>query len=190
MSATPRRRQYAVEDLTWTWEGPLVLLLLGDSSSGKSTVLQLIENPNRASEGRVCVEGGSFSFAMAKFGNEPAIPLRDLLLANRDKLLEAVGLEGCHEKVPNELSPSERYRLELARQASAGKNIFLLDEWLDNEPTDIVCKVEKAIHNVARETSGIVCIVTHRPERFTCQNKVTLSFGRVAHVEFGAAMVQ
>lgn len=180
VSATPRRRQYAIQDLNIEWNGPRVLLLVGASSSGKSTVLHVVQNPQSVDIGNIRVVGSACCWGMAKFGRaQQQEPLREQLLhcEDGDRLLDVVGLSDLSEMSPDDLSPSERFRFELAREASNRCNIFLLDEWLDNEPTSTIRTVEKALYAIAEETAGIVCVVTHRPERFLCRDRITMLFG-------------
>jgi ABC-type dipeptide/oligopeptide/nickel transport system ATPase subunit len=58
-------------------------------------------------------------------------------------------------------------------EVSVTSPILLLDEWLDKEPTSIVQTVERALLRLLNETGAIVCVVTHKPERWGMVQETT-----------------
>jgi NitT/TauT family transport system ATP-binding protein len=125
--------------------------LIGPSGCGKSTLLRIIGGILEASSGTVTVEGASPRAAQRahRFGfvfQEPVLlPWRttqanvELLtelvgLGSRDRaqravdLLGLVGLSGCEELKPSQLSGGMRQRVAIARALALEPAILLMDE--------------------------------------------------------------
>ncbi|CAM3755099.1 ABC transporter ATP-binding protein [Marinicrinis lubricantis] len=121
--------------------------LLGKSGTGKSTVFKLIAGLIQPSNGQVLVEGEP-----CEAGRVGYMPQKDLLLPWRTVLGNAmlacelsggdrklaksralewmarIGLEGCADAYPHELSGGMRQRAAFLRTMMTDKDVLLLDE--------------------------------------------------------------
>ena len=124
--------------------------IVGASGCGKSTILRLVCGLLRPRAGTIRVDGAPIAeqshycgympqrdllFPWRTVGENLALPLEirgGYTRAERRELAEAaledVGLEGCGDKLPSELSGGMRQRAAFARTMLAGSGLLLLDE--------------------------------------------------------------
>ena len=139
-----------VDNLSFALEQGSFHCVIGASGCGKSTILRMICGLLRPEAGTIRVGGTPIEEQSHYCGY---MPQRDLLLpwrtvgenlalpleirggytrAERRELAEAaledVGLEGCGDKLPSELSGGMRQRAAFARTMLAGSGLLLLDE--------------------------------------------------------------
>lgn len=139
-----------VDNLSFALEQGSFHCVIGASGCGKSTILRMICGLLRPEAGTIRVGGTPIEEQSHYCGY---MPQRDLLLpwrtvgenlalpleirggytrAERRELAEAaledVGLEGCGDKLPSELSGGMRQRAAFARTMLAGGGLLLLDE--------------------------------------------------------------
>jgi ABC-type lipoprotein export system ATPase subunit len=196
LASSEPRRTWALENVTFTWESELVLLV-GDSSSGKSTALQLIMSASTDNQPMMMVPThgavhistrpiyrDTFQNLAVSARNHHDVTVSQRL-AQRPTLVQALSLESCRDKTLAQLSLSEQYKLALAEQlCMVGSKaeeppILLLDEWLDKEPTSIVTAVEDALQTFVAVTKGVVCVVTHKSDRWKTKNRMELRRGKI-----------
>lgn len=139
-----------VDNLSFALEQGSFHCVIGASGCGKSTILRMICGLLRPEAGTIRVGGTPIEEQSHYCGY---MPQRDLLLpwrtvgenlalpleirggytrAERRELAEAaledVGLEGCGDKLPSELSGGMRQRAAFTRTMLAGSGLLLLDE--------------------------------------------------------------
>ncbi len=124
--------------------------LLGVSGCGKSTVFRLTTGLLRPREGRILVGGTPVDslkgpcgympqkdmlFPWRTVGENVGLPLEIRGKASREEIrrqaeeaLKQVGLSGCADKRPDELSGGMRQRAAFARTMLTGRDLLLLDE--------------------------------------------------------------
>ena len=125
--------------------------IVGTSGCGKSTIFRLTNGLLASKAGRILVEGAPIGggrkqycgympqkdmlFPWRTIGENLALPLeiqRRGTKAERLGLIDAaladVGLAGCRDKRPDELSGGMRQRAAFARTMLAGSDLLLLDE--------------------------------------------------------------
>lgn len=124
--------------------------ILGVSGCGKSTIFRMINGLLRPKKGTIRVHGRPISeqkhycgympqkdllFPWRSVGENLALPLeiqRGMSKRERlervDQALAEVGLPGCRDKRPDELSGGMRQRAAFARTMLAGSDLLLLDE--------------------------------------------------------------
>jgi len=236
-SSVPRRK-FALNSIDLKLNQPQIMLLTGDSSAGKSTLLNVVAGLERPTHG--CLEaiagkedtpiGRAMDLSPHALLLDAArdIPKYDYYSASTTTASDLVAKmltkerrptsssetlktwESLAEKlisifVPNgengavvSSSQSQMYRTRLLEAAfesmvtnSACQNtttyvpcpLILLDEWLDRETATVIQAVQTSLEELAVETGAIVLVVTHKPERWRIDNKITkrtaLSLGRI-----------
>jgi heme exporter protein A len=139
------------------------LQVTGPNGSGKSSLLRLAAGLLRADRGTV--ERGSLALAddqiarERQFARAPALGLwsRDV-----DPALRALGIDHLAEVPVRWLSSGQRKRATLARVASSGAPLWLLDEPL-NALDNIGATLVTRLIDAHRATGGAVLAVSHQP---------------------------
>jgi len=138
---------HALENVSFEAASGEFISVIGPSGCGKSTLIKIVGDIIEPSDGRIAVNGlsshaarlaGKFSFV---FQNPVLLPWRtvrqnlDLPLEvlrrqvrTPARLLEMVGLKGCENLYPRELSGGMQQRVALARALTYDPEILLLDE--------------------------------------------------------------
>ena len=177
--------------------------VIGPSGCGKSTLMNIVGGLIEDYDGRVEVDGVAMRGCHKEIGmvfqeestfpwrtaiDNVAFPLeaagipRDERLAQAQKLLELVGLNGFEQRFPSELSGGMRQRIAIARTLAFKPRILLMDEpfaALDEQTRlllgDKVLQIQQELnqttmlitHNIAEavQLSDRVLIMTFRPGR-------------------------
>ena len=126
-----------------------ILVLVGGSGCGKSTVLRTLAGLHRPSAGTITLDGRPIVRTSAEralvFQEDGLLPWRsvrrnvELPLAIRGmsrnsrrsqalSWIERVGLDGYADHLPRELSGGMRQRVQLARTLASGPRVILADE--------------------------------------------------------------
>ncbi len=189
-------------------EGEFVFLV-GPSGSGKTSLMKLITGENRATEGRVIVNGFDMTNIrprkLPKIRRTLGVVFQDFRLienmtvydnvafamrvvgaSNRDirrrvpYVLELVGLEDCGRRMPNELSGGEQQRVAIARALVNSPRMIVADEPTGN--LDPVRSLElMLLFEKINEMGTTVLVVTHEKELVNAFAKrvITIDNGKV-----------
>jgi lipoprotein-releasing system ATP-binding protein len=186
-----------------------VLAIVGESGTGKSTLLHLIGALDRPDEGKVLFEGREvFSRSdadLAKFRNDsigfvfqfhhllpeftaaenvamPALIGRKSMsqaLKRAHELLEFMGLADRAEHVPAELSGGEQQRVAVARALMNSPKMVLADEPTGNLDAKTSARLHEELANLSREMGQTFVIVTHNPDLASRADRVLALEGGV-----------
>ena len=162
--------------------------IVGESGVGKSTLLNCMAGLDDWQEGRVAIDGqdlgalddeGRALLRRAKLGfvfqafhvlphldvaQNVALPL--LLLKRPDasrveEMLEAVGLAGLGQRLPQELSGGQLQRVAIARALVHRPRLLLADEPTGNLDPATATRVMDLLRGQARQTGAALVLVTH-----------------------------
>ena len=139
-----------IDKLSFSVEKGSFHCIIGISGCGKSTIFRMTNGLLKPKSGKISVNGipitgqNSFCgympqkdmlFPWRTIGENLALPLEIQKKFSKDKQREMVrqalievGLEGCMDKMPDELSGGMRQRASFARTMLTGSELLLLDE--------------------------------------------------------------
>ena len=145
---------WAVRDVSLSIAAGEFIAVLGESGSGKTTVVKMINRLIEPDEGGVVIDGKdaraqdpvalrrTIGYVIQAAGLFPHFTLADNIAlvprllgweedkvrARVDELLALVGLPGYGERFPDQLSGGQRQRIGVARALAAKPRILLMDE--------------------------------------------------------------
>jgi len=168
--------------------------VMGPSGSGKSTLLNIIGALDRATSGRVFIDGVNITkmnenqlsllrnrrigFVYQSFNliqrltaiENVELPLisrgtsEEIRKQNSLRLLSAVGLAMKRNKRPTELSGGEQQRVAIARALVTKPALVIADEPTGNLDSKSTSEILDYVINVNRTSGTTFVIVTHNPE--------------------------
>jgi iron(III) transport system ATP-binding protein len=183
-------KEKTIQDAAMSIEKGEIVTILGQSGSGKSTILRLIAGlelpeagtiiindqvmtndkifvqPEKRGVGMVFQDYALFPHmtvaANIRFG------LKTMKRQERDERLKAVmalvGLTGFEKRYPYELSGGQQQRVALARAMAPNPALILFDEPFSNLDADLQIKIRDELRDILK-TAGITSIfVTHDQE--------------------------
>ena len=197
-----------LEDLSFSAEKNDIITVIGASGCGKSTLFRLMTCLETEYKGSITINGKTPKEAT---GTAAFMPKKDLLMPWRNILknvtlplealpmskaehisrakeaIEKVGLSGCENKRPSELSGGMRQRVSFARtlvQLWHGRELMLLDEpfsALDYQTRLNVCD---DIGKIIKKEGKTAILVTHDiSEAISMADRVIVLAARPAYVK-------
>lgn len=168
------------------------VFIIGDSGSGKSTMIKLLLRELTATKGKVTVMGENLSKLrrrkVPKYRRSLGIVFQDFrLLKDRNvyenvafaqriiqtpikeikrnvpAVLSVVGLAGKYKALPRELSGGEQQRIAIARALINRPAILLADEPTGNLDPDTTWEIMKLLEKI-NENGTTILMVTHNRE--------------------------
>jgi osmoprotectant transport system ATP-binding protein len=178
-----------LDDVSFTVEGGEVLVLVGRSGVGKTTVLRLINRLLVPSAGEVRVEGRAttewdpialrrrIGYVLQEVGLFPHMTIgrniavvprlegwpEDRIRARCVELLELVGLDPVRfeGRFPHELSGGQRQRVGFARALAADPPVVLMDEPFGALDPLTRSEIHREFHRIQERVRKTVVMVTH-----------------------------
>ncbi len=168
--------------------------VMGRSGSGKSTLLRLIGGLEAADAGMVRVDGTDLTalteterarrrreglgFVFQSFNLIPTLtvaenvqlPLELNGMAAADverrsrELLDELGLAGCADRFPEDISGGEQQRAAIARAVVHGPKLVLADEPTGNLDAETAQHVLDLLRRTCRERNATLIVATHSAE--------------------------
>ena len=156
--------------------------LIGESGSGKSTILSILSTLLRPKEGEIEVLGSElnsiknidkfrrqnigFIFQFHYLINYLTLKENILLAAdkqnhkNLDELLDSLGIEDIKDKYPNEISGGQRQRAAIARALINKPKVIFADEPTGNLDSTNSLKVFNLLKEVSKQGTTVI-VATH-----------------------------
>lgn len=182
------------------------VFIIGDSGSGKSTIIKLLLKEISATEGKVYVAGQDLSKLrhrhIAKFRRKLGVVFQDFRLLNDRNVYEnvafaqriiqvpedeiktnvpetltTVGLPGKYKAMPTQLSGGEQQRVALARALVNRPDILLADEPTGNLDPKNSWEIMKLLEEI-NEAGTTVVVVTHNREIVDAMRKRVIAMKR------------
>ena len=177
---------HALHDTSFEVEKGELVVIVGPSGAGKTTILNILGGMDTLTTGRVLLDGREISALSKKelteyrrhdvgfvfqfynlIGNLTA--LENVELANQicknpldaDEILKEVGLEERKKNFPSQLSGGEQQRVAIARALAKNPKLLLCDEptgALDYQTGKAILQL---LQDTGRRTGMTVIIITH-----------------------------
>lgn len=194
----------ALRDVSFSVDQGEFVSIIGPSGCGKSTLLKILGDIIEPSSGSITVDGlsarearekGMFSFV---FQNPVLLPWRRVIdnlrlpleILHREardptRLLEMVGLAGCENLYPRELSGGMQQRAALARALTFDPKIMLMDEPFGAADELTRNTLNHELLRIWQEASVTILFITHSiPEAIFLADRVFLLSARPATLEY------
>ena len=180
----------ANNDVSFDIEKGELVVILGASGAGKSTVLNILGGMDTNDEGRVIIDGKDISEYTAKelttyrredvgfvfqFYNlvsnltarENVELASEIVPSAKDatQTLVEVGLGDRLDNFPSQLSGGEQQRVAIARAIVGNPEIILADEPTGNLDSKMGAEVMELLHQLNKEDGRTIVMVTHNEEQ-------------------------
>lgn len=180
-----------LQDININMQAGQITVIMGLSGSGKSTLIRHLNRLIEPTKGEILVDGidvmqmgkdqlreirqKQMSMVFQKFALLPhktvrdnaAMPLSiqgiapDICLAEADKWLTRVGLEGCEALFPAQLSGGMQQRVGIARALTANTDIMLMDEAFSALDPLIRTDMQNLLLELQTELHKTIIFITH-----------------------------
>jgi putative ABC transport system ATP-binding protein len=186
-----------------------MIVVLGPSGGGKSTLLNILGGLDRASGGLVLYRGWDIThagdreltqyrrqhvgFVFQFYNLIPSLTARENVAAVTEiaenpmdpgEALELVGLGPRKDHFPSQLSGGEQQRVAIARAIAKRPSVLLCDEPTGALDSETGVLVLEAIEKVNRELGTATAIITHNADIAGMSDRVVhMSNGNIASVE-------
>ena len=204
--------QLAVDHISFSIEEGEFAVILGQSGAGKSTVLNLLGGMDQPTSGTVTVGGREISsmndnqlgdyraetvgFIFQFYNLLPSLTAYENIAlvksivkqaADPEELLRLVGLTGCRDKFPSQMSGGEQQRVSIARALAKNPKLLLGDEptgALDSETGVVVLEL---LQTLCRDRGKTVVLVTNNADIAKCADKVIrMKNGKIREIQKNA----
>jgi len=195
----PGTRKEVLKDIDLTIEDGEFVFLVGPSGSGKTTIIKLLTGEVRATGGKLDVNGFDLRTIkrsrlprlrrtlgvifqdfrliedMTVYENV-AFAMRVVGATGREirkrvpYVLELVGLTGCEERLPRELSGGEQQRVAIARALVNAPHMIIADEPTGNLDPAKSLEIMMLLQKI-NELGTTVLVVTHEKELVNALDK-------------------
>lgn len=190
--------EFAIEDVSLKVQEGDYFILLGQSGSGKSVLLQIIAGLIKPDVGEFLLTGKDYThikiqdrqvvylfqdyalFPHMNVFDNIAFPLRNqrLSIATVSKQVESIadsfGIVHLLKKKPDTLSGGEKQRVALARSLVLKPRVLLLDEPLSALDTQIRPQIRKLLRDINKQGQTILHITHDQEEAISLGNRVAV----------------
>ena len=182
----------ALDGVDLSVESGEFVAIVGTSGSGKSTLLHMLGGLDRPTSGSVSVDGQDIfalkdealtifrrrkiGFVFQSYNLVPVLSVYENIVlpiqldggkvdgAYVDQVVQALGLEGKLDSLPNQLSGGQQQRVAIARALAAKPAIILADEPTGNLDSATSLDVMGLLKVTAQKFSQTIVMITHNEE--------------------------
>ena len=201
---------HALAGVNLSVENGEFVAVVGTSGSGKSTLLHMLGGLDRATSGKVYVDGKDIfalkdeeltifrrrkiGFVFQSFNLVPVLSVYENIVlplqldgktvdnAFIGEIAEALGLKEKLNVLPNQLSGGQQQRLCIARAMAVSPSVLLMDEPASALDPISTAKVEELIHELKNDYT--IVIVTHNMQQASRISDKTAFFYMGEMVEY------
>ena len=167
-----------------------VLIIVGSSGCGKTTLLRAIAGLERPTQGSIAVDGAAISdprmfiapqerpigmvfqglalFPHLTVAQNVGFGLNKVVRSERDKRVAAelkiVGLEGLERRYPHQLSGGQQQRVAIARSLILRPRVLLMDEPFSDLDSATRAEVRAEVFRILHDHGTAAIIVSHDKE--------------------------
>lgn len=183
----PGAKQNAVSGFSMQVQQGEIVALLGESGSGKTTILRMISGFEIPDSGELFLNGklvsGNGVFIEPEkrgvgvvFQNYALFPHKTVAenigfglfrfekavrQARINEVLEMTGLSGFDKRYPHQLSGGQQQRVSLARALAPNPGLILFDEPFSNIDTKLKSQIREEIRDILKQSAATAIFVTH-----------------------------
>lgn len=199
----------AVDDVSFSIDKGEVVIVLGASGAGKSTILNLLGGMDNVTDGNIFVNGNEISkydkkglttYRREEIGfvfqfynliqNLNALENVELAVEickdpiNPIEVLKSVGLEDRIYNFPSQLSGGEQQRVSIARALAKNPKLLLCDEPTGALDYNTGKSILKILYDTSKKYNMTVIIITHNSAIAPIADKViTVKSGKVQEIK-------
>ncbi|HLR80861.1 MAG TPA: ABC transporter ATP-binding protein [Bacillota bacterium] len=167
-----------------------IIAILGESGSGKSTVLRLLSGLEVPCSGSIYMNGQiinddhhfvlpekrGIGMVFQDYALFPHMTVKENIQFGLkgyrrkeknervDEVLELVNMSSFKKRYPHELSGGQQQRIALARALAPKPSLLLLDEPFSNLDADLQVKIRNELKEIIKKTNTTSIFVTHDRE--------------------------
>ena len=198
----------ALDNLSLSIDKGEFVVILGPSGAGKSTLLNLLGGLDKASSGKIIVDGNniedydddeltkyrakSVGFIFQFYNLIPNLTAKENIELMKDitdveidgeKMLESVGLSGHEDQFPAQLSGGEQQRVSIARALAKQPAMLLCDEPTGALDSNTGVLILSLLQNMCHEKDTTVVIVTHNSNLAEAADKlIRIKNGKIEEI--------
>ena len=198
----------ALDNLSLSIDKGEFVVILGPSGAGKSTLLNLLGGLDKASSGKIIVDGNniedydddeltkyrakSVGFIFQFYNLIPNLTAKENIELMKDitdveidgeKMLESVGLSGHEDQFPAQLSGGEQQRVSIARALAKQPAMLLCDEPTGALDSNTGVLILSLLQNMCHEKDTTVVIVTHNSNLADAADKlIRIKNGKIEEI--------
>ena len=182
----------ALDDVNMEINKGEFIAIVGTSGSGKSTLLHMLGGLDRASEGKVVVDGKdifsmnndeltifrrrNIGFVFQSYNLVPILNVYENIIlpieldGNKvdkkyvDSIIETLGLKGKEDRLPNNLSGGQQQRVAIARSLATKPSIVLADEPTGNLDSKTEQEVLGLLKVTSRKFNQTIVMISHNEQ--------------------------
>lgn len=194
-------KKYILNDFNMNIDRGDILSILGESGSGKSTILRLIaglEEPNKGSiklnkqiladdSNYILPEKRQIGMVFQDYALFPHMTVSKNIIFGLDRMnrkeknkrlnevLKLIDMVEYKDRYPHELSGGQQQRVALARAIAPQPSVLLMDEPFSNLDSELKSKIRKELKSILNKADITTIFVTHDKEDVKAiANKVIL----------------
>lgn len=209
--ATGKQLYHALKNVSFKIKRGEFIVILGPSGSGKTTLLNVLSGLDRATEGKIIINGTNLSalknselttfrrnnvgFVFQSYNLLAELNAYDNAVMGRqlqmdgnkrldvNELFERVGLDGQQKKSISELSGGQLQRVSIIRALSKNPDIIFADEPTGALDSKTSEKVLELFDEINRKYNTTIIFVTH-------DEKIAKLADKIIHVKDGSVEIE